>query len=249
MHALACFWSVLDPRLRPTKDTRELFERWHGHQAAISLQQRALMEPASSGPSRWQRDAPSVRTCIPAPMHVFLCRRTGTHKARPIFTQKAWRSHVPQDFELEQICTLQGHENEVKSVAWDPSGNLLATCRSAIYSHGFIMLRTHPEAGSFEWMHARTFLRVYVKRDVCKVVNWDVFSICTKICAEGEVTCGMAHACSFAYRERERERERGKNNTCMQLHAHMHTYKYRYARMRTHKQTCAQGRKHEKRRL
>lgn len=34
-----------------------------------------------------------------------------------------------QNFELEQLCTLQGHENEVKSVAWDPSGNLVATCR------------------------------------------------------------------------------------------------------------------------
>jgi len=40
-------------------------------------------------------------------------------------TASVWEN---QDGEFENVATLEGHENEVKSVAWDCSGTLLASC-------------------------------------------------------------------------------------------------------------------------
>ena len=37
-----------------------------------------------------------------------------------------YSNHSPLEF--EHVSSLEGHENEVKSVAWDSTGNLISTC-------------------------------------------------------------------------------------------------------------------------
>lgn len=86
-----------------------------------------LWAPAAPGSAEWSCvktvdsfSSRTVRSCEWSP--------DGRHLACASFDSMVTVFTLTQGRELELLATLEGHENEVKSVAWSTTGELLATC-------------------------------------------------------------------------------------------------------------------------
>lgn len=104
-----CFQVTLGyVRVFSRMDTSVLWGKWRGLPAGITWPLPALMQPPASGK-----------------------RRTMISRSDEILYPLFWDMRALEltcNLIFQSLTVLEGHENEVKCVAWAPSGNLLATC-------------------------------------------------------------------------------------------------------------------------